>query len=151
MQALDVPTLFAPPQREEPARVAGPFAAVALEQGIDRLLDYSIPPRLVPLLKPGQRVRVPLGKNNRPVPGYVVCLRDTTHHPSVKRIFAIEDERELVGPKLLDLARWMSRYYCAPLGAVLEAVVPAAVRKKIGVGYSQIVRPLLGREALQSL
>ena len=151
MPVLDAATLFALPPREEPARLPGPFAGVALEQGIDRLLDYAVPPRLAPLIKPGQRVRVPLGKRNWPVHGYVVSVQDATNYPTVKRLFAIEDERELVGPKMMELARWMSRYYCAPLGAVLESVIPAAVKKKIGVGYSQIVRPLLSREAMQAL
>jgi len=32
----------------------GPFAAVALEQGIDHLLDYAIPPRLRPMLRVGE-------------------------------------------------------------------------------------------------
>src|SRR5437762_519287 len=147
-------TLF--PDLHDPARpsaatysLEGPFAGIALEQGIDRLLDYAIPPRLLPLLKPGQRVRVPLGKRNRPTPGYVVAIHPTSDYPTVKKLFEIEDERELVGPKLMELARWMSRYYCAPLGAVLESVIPAAVKKKVGIGYSQIVRPLLDREALQ--
>jgi primosomal protein N' (replication factor Y) len=82
MHGLDAETLFAPDDPpvgvEEPSRASGPFAAVALEQGIDRLLDYAIPPRLVPLLKAGQRVRVPLGRRNRPTPGYVLSIRPTS-------------------------------------------------------------------------
>ena len=139
------------PPRPPPAPQGGPFAGVALEQGIDRLLDYSVPSRLVPLLQVGQRVRVPLGKRNRPAHGYVVSIHGTTAHPSVKKLFDIEDPRVLINPAMMELARWMSRYYCAPLGAVLETVIPAAVKKKIGVGYAQMVRPLPGREALQAL
>ena len=47
-------TLFpeVPPPRPTPgpapALQPGPFAGVALEQGIDRVLDYAIPPRLQP-------------------------------------------------------------------------------------------------------
>jgi primosomal protein N' (replication factor Y) len=130
---------------------SGPFAVVALEQGIARVLDYALPPRLVPLVQVGQRVRVPLGKRNRPAHGYVVSVKETTQHPSVKKLFEIEDERVLINPALMELARWMSRYYCAPLGTVLETVIPAAVKKKVGVGYAQMVRPLPGRDALHAL
>src|SRR4051812_9770579 len=149
-------TLFPEVQTPRPAgprpdAPAGPFAGVALEQSIARVLDYAIPPRLVPLLQVGQRVRVPLGKRNRPAHGYVVSVKPTTGHPSVKKLFEIEDERVLINPALMELARWMSRYYCAPLGTVLETVIPAAVKKKIGVGYLQMVRPLLAREALHAL
>src|SRR5580700_161936 len=53
------------PHAVEPA--AGPFAGVALEQGIDRVLDYSIPPRLAGQVQVGQAVRVPLGRGNKVV------------------------------------------------------------------------------------
>src|SRR5688500_15119649 len=130
---------------------AGPFAGVALEQSIDRVFDYAVPPRLLPLIRVGQRVRVPLGKRNRPAHGYVVSIHSSSDHPTVKRLFEIEDERVLINPAVMELARWMSRYYCAPLGTVLETVIPAAVKKRIGVGYLQMVRPLPGREALHEL
>ena len=138
------------PPRPAPTE-AGPFAGVALEQSIDRVFDYAVPPRLVPLLQVGQRVRVPLGKRNRPAHGYVVSIHPTTDHPTVKKLFEIEDERVLINPALMELSRWMGRYYCAPLGTVLETVIPAAVKKRVGVGYVQMVRPLLGKEALHAL
>ncbi|MDP9174539.1 MAG: primosomal protein N' [Planctomycetota bacterium] len=144
----DPATLF--PHLEDPAplipaapaapRPAGPFAAVALEQGIDRLLDYSIPARLMPTLQIGQRVRVPLGKGNRATFGYVVAVRPTSDYPKIKSILAIEDDRVLVPPAMMELSRWMSRYYATPLGIVLESVIPAAVKKRIGLGYNRIVR-----------
>ncbi|HWE95850.1 MAG TPA: primosomal protein N' [Tepidisphaeraceae bacterium] len=153
---MNTPTLFRElpdPQAAEPAEPphAGPFAAVALEQSIDRSLDYAVPAGLVASLKVGQRVRVPLGKGNRPAFGYVVSIHPTTAYPRIKRMLNIDDERELVGPELMELARWMSRYYCCPLGGVLETVLPAAVRKKVGLGYSQIVRLAMDREKVQEI
>ena len=150
---MQTPTLFReldPPSAPE-LPPQGPFAAVALEQSIDRTLDYAIPPRLLDLVQVGQRVRVPLGKNNRPTPGYVITIHPDTTYPKIKSLIAVDDQRVLIPPPLMELARWMSRYYCAPLGAVLESVLPSAVRKKIGVGYQQIVRPALDRIQLQLL
>ncbi|MGB7158409.1 MAG: primosomal protein N' [Tepidisphaeraceae bacterium] len=129
----------------------GPFAAVALEQSIDRLLDYSIPKALAPSLRVGQRVRVPLGRNNRAARGYVVSIHPTSDYPKVKPLAGIEDERVLFPPKLMELARWMSRYYVSPLGTVLESVIPSAVKKKVGLGYSQIVRVALPPEKIQEI
>ena len=129
----------------------GPFAAVALEDSLDKLLDYAVPPKILPMLKVGQRVRVPLGRNNRPVYGYVISLGDSTIYPKVKSILDIDDERVLLGPPMMQLARWMSRYYCAPLGAVLDTVIPAAVKKKVGLGYLQLVRLVKPREELQAI
>jgi primosomal protein N' (replication factor Y) len=143
---VDGATLF--PHLEEPAkpvapampRPAGPFAAVAMEQGIDRLLDYAIPSRFAGSLLVGQRVRVPLGRGNRGAYGYVVSIRATSDYPKIKNILAIEDDRVLVPPVLMELSRWMSRYYATPLGVVLDSVIPSAVKKRIGMGYNNIVR-----------
>jgi primosomal protein N' (replication factor Y) len=139
------------PVDEPPQPLLGPIAAVALEDSLDKLLDYSIPDKLLTRIAVGQRVKVPLGKRNRPCSGYVVALKDFTTYPRVKPLMAIEDERVLVTPGLLELARWMSRYYCAPLGTVLDSVIPAAVKKRIGMGYVQMVRLHQTREEVQEL
>src|SRR5688572_1559160 len=143
------PTLLDAPAAEP--RESGPFAAVAIEQSIDKSLDYAIPPKLLPLLKPGQRVRVPLGRNNRPTLGYVTSIRERSDYPKIKRLLGIDDERVLVPPKLMELARWMSRYYCTPLGTVLETVIPSAVKKKTGAGYIQKVSLAQPRDAVQAI
>jgi primosomal protein N' (replication factor Y) len=137
----------------EPPRAAeaGPFAAVALDQSIDRLLDYAIPPKLRHMLRVGQRVRVPLGRGNKPALGYVVEIRATTAFPGIKPVSAIDDERVLLPPPLMELARWMSRYYVTALGTVIESIVPSAVKKKVGLGYSQVVRLIFPRDQVQEL
>ena len=57
----------------------------------------------------------------------------------------------LVTPAMMELARWISRYYFCPLGTVLESVIPSAVKKRIGVGYLQIVRANKSTEEIQEL
>jgi primosomal protein N' (replication factor Y) len=151
MSADPAPSLFtedAPPP--PPAPSGGPFAGVALEQGIDRVLDYAIPRKLLNTLLVGQQVKVPLGRKNKLVRGYVVSISDTTAHKKVKDVAAVEDERVLVDERLMRLARWMSRYYCAPLGVVIETIIPASVKKRTGLGYTQQVRLAKGREEIQA-
>ena len=143
VQMTSLSTLFgevdAPVETIAPS-ASGPFAEVALTESIDRTLDYAIPQGLVASVQVGQRVRVPLGKANRPRSGYVISIHSTTTFPRIKKVLAIEDQRVLISPPLMELARWLSRYYVAPLGAVIESVLPSAVRKRIGLGYTQIVR-----------
>ena len=140
------------PQTQPPDEPpAGPFAAVALEQSVDKTLDYAIPSRLVTSLAIGQRVRVPLGRNNRPAHGYVVDIRGTSDYPKIKPLTSIADDRVLITPNLMELARWMSRYYVSPLGAVLDSILPSAVRKRVGLGYSQMVQLAQDREQVQAL
>jgi primosomal protein N' (replication factor Y) (superfamily II helicase) len=143
-------TLFGQEESIESPAAGGPLAGVALEQGIDRVLDYAIPTRLATRLQIGQRVRVPLGKSNRPAHGYIVSIHTKTDYPRIKNIAAIEDDRVLVNQKLLELARWMARYYATPLGIVLDSVIPSAVKRRTGLGYNHIVRLNQDRAAIQS-
>jgi primosomal protein N' (replication factor Y) len=151
-----VDELDADAARPQPAAttavVTGPFAAVALEQSIDRMLDYVIPPRLVAAVQIGQRVRVPLGRGNKPRHGYVVDVRPETRFKDpakVKSILAVDDQRVLVPPQLMELAVWMAKYYIAPLGQVLECIIPSAVKKRVGIGYRSMVRLAISRADAQ--
>ena len=143
-------TLFGREESADSPPATGPLAGVALEQGIDRVLDYAIPSRLATRLQIGQRVRVPLGKSNRSTHGYVVSIHDKSDYPKIKNIAAIEDDRVLVRPELLELARWMARYYMTPLGIVLDTIIPAAVKRRTGLGYANIVRLNQDRGVIQA-
>ncbi len=143
-------SLFGQPDTDTPAPT-GPFAAVAMENALDKTLDYAIPSAFLSRLQVGQRVRVPLGRKNRPAHGYVVAIHPTTTYPKIKPLMGIDDERVLINPQLMELARWMARYYCTPLGAVLENILPSAVRRKTGLGHSWMVRPALPKPDLQEL
>ena len=139
------------PGSETATKPVGPFASVAIEDSLDKLLDYSVPARLAASLRVGQRVRVPLGRGNRPALGYVIAIGEETTYPRIKPVMAIDDERVLLAPPMMRLARWMSRYYCAPLGTVIDSVIPAAVKRKVGLGYDQMVRLASPREDIQSV
>ena len=152
--------LFPEIELDEPshAPVAGPFAAVALEQAVDKTLTYTVPPRLAKLLRAGQRVRVPLGRKNKSQFGFVVGVRDDFDEAAagvgaakLKAVKDIADERVLVDAKLMELALWIARYYCCALGLVLESMIPGAVKKKIGVGYTQKVKTAKTNDELQAL
>ena len=144
------------PRPSRPTKPVGPFAGVALERGIDRVLTYTVPPEFSQAIRVGQRVRVPLGRGNSAAFGVVVSVADdapaglkpTTRLKPVK---AIADERVLVDGPLLELARWIARYYVCPLGTVLDSVIPSAVKKRIGMGYSRMVRLAMGRDEVQEL
>jgi len=120
---------------------SGLVAAVAVEQAVDRELDYLVPRHLAQSVAVGQRVKVPLGRGNRQAYGYVSELRDHSEYKKLKAIEVIDDSRSLINPEIFALARWMARYYCTPLGTVLESVIPSAVKKRIGVRTRTIVYP----------
>ena len=113
----------------------GRFAHVAPERGIDAGdagLTYRVPAEMSDLVV-GQRVIVPLGKNNRAVTGIVVDLADHCDYPNVKAILDRDAHGVSLTPDLIELARWMAGYYCTPLGMVLATMLPAAVKRGAGL------------------
>ena len=45
----------------------------------------------------------------------------------------------VLAPDLLELARWMSGYYAAPLDEIIEAMIPAAVRRGAGLKQEKLL------------
>ena len=118
------------------------FARVAVERGVDQYpegLTYAVPAELGELVV-GDRVIVPLGAGNTPTAGYVVERFDRSDLPpdQIKLIERREHEAAMPG-QLIDLAKWISSYYCAPIGMTLAAMMPAAVKRRVGlVGRTMI-------------
>ncbi|MHC4318289.1 MAG: replication restart helicase PriA [Planctomycetota bacterium] len=111
------------------------FARVAVERGVDQYpegLTYAIP-RPLGDLAVGQRVIVPLGRADAPTAGYVVELCDAPglEPEKIKPITGRDPGPALPG-ELLVLAKWISSYYCAPIGMTLSAMMPAAVKRRVG-------------------
>lgn len=121
------------PAWEEDDRHAGLVASVVLAGRVDRPLDYLVPEHLAGQVEPGKRVRVPLGRGNRPTVGYCVAV-GTQDLPGsgLKAVLGVEDERPLLSPVMLELTAWMSERWMCRHGEVLEAVLPAGVREAAG-------------------
>ena len=116
--------------------VEGPFASIVFNRPIDQIFSYRIPSRFLGILKPGQRVRVPLGRGNTPSVGYCVGIEETLGEgiePSrVKEILEVLDDPPLIDAPMLELTRWIGSYYACSWGQALDAVVPAGVKKGAG-------------------
>ncbi|MCG8468841.1 MAG: primosomal protein N' [Gemmatimonadetes bacterium] len=99
---------------------------VAIARPFLGTLAYSIPPDLRPVVSPGVRVRVPLGRTQ--AVGVVDRLGLRTDRdarpPRLKNVVEVLDEAPVVDEGLLRLSRWISDYYVAPLGVVLKTVLP---------------------------
>ncbi len=103
---------------------------VALDTPMRRVFDYLPPPGADPAAaRPGMRVRVPLGR--RQAVGYVVALAGGSALPAARLRHALEllDPEPLWDERCFELLRWSADYYQHPLGEVLAAAVPAALRR----------------------
>src|SRR3954469_2089291 len=114
----------------------GPYAGIVFTRPIDQGFTYRVPSRLREAVRPGQRVRVPLGRGNKPAVGY--CVRVDAEAPEavepgrVKDVLEALDDPPLVDAAMLELTRWMAGYYACSWGQALDAVVPAGVKKQAG-------------------
>ena len=102
------------------------FARVLPDQAAGRLLDYRIPESMASSIGVGSRVRVPV--RTRLLNGTVIEILSACEYNSVRDITQLLDDKPMIRPALLELARWMADYYCCPLETAVCSVLPVAVR-----------------------
>ncbi|RKY76627.1 primosomal protein N' [candidate division KSB1 bacterium] len=101
------------------------YAEIVFPLPIDHSFTYLIPPQFSTILKPGFRVLAPFGR--RKLTGFVVKLKQQTDLTDLKEIEDVLDEEPIFSPELLQLTEWISKYYLAPWGEVLNAALPAGI------------------------
>jgi len=101
--------------------------------GFDKLLHYKVPANLQGTVGLGSLVRIPVGR--RLTLGIVGSLGAPSDFPEdrLKSIVQAVYPFPALPPDLLELARWMSAYYAAPLDGVIETMVPAPVRAGVAL------------------
>src|SRR5437868_5955767 len=105
-----------PPAFLAPPRVR--YAEVAIERPLESTYSYSIPGPMVPKLRVGSIVEVPLRKQE--VRGIVLSIDEKNQFGgATKPISRILTPDYILDAELLALAKWISDYYwCAPGDAV---------------------------------
>ena len=105
--------------------MSGPrYAAVVLPVPVTRPYIYEVPESLADRAVPGARVVVPI--RGRKVVGIVTeaVSRLPSAGVDIKPIVSAPDDEPALSPALLDVGRWISDYYGAPLGLSLRAILP---------------------------
>ena len=74
---------------------------------------------------PGTRVLVPFRRDERV--GWVVGRGSEDAMPGLKSVLAVLDETPTAPLDLIELCRWISAYYVAPLGIALRAAMPSVL------------------------
>ena len=107
------------------AQGAPQYAAVVLPIPVPRAYTYEIPADLAGRVVPGARVVVPVQR--RQVVGLVAAVGVAVPEVAARAIVAAPDAEPALGPALLELGLWMSRYYGTPAGLALRALLPGAL------------------------
>ena len=101
------------------------FGSVALPLPLAEPYTYKIPDALDERVKPGARVVVPVRR--RQMTGIVIDIDVSPPEAEAREILSAPDPEPAIPLGLLRTAEWISRYYSAPLGLTLNAVLPAAL------------------------
>jgi len=129
------------------ARAEAPdYCDVSLPVPIETAFTYRLPESLRRRVQPGCRVLVLFG--TRKLTGVVLATHSRPPAAPAKEALRLLDEEPALDQSLLDLGRWISTYYCAPLGETLRAMTPLAADIRRGRVYS--LTPS-GRDAARQL
>lgn len=104
------------------------IARVTLEIAVGKEFDYRVPESMKDAVFIGSRVKVPFGA--RRLMGVVTGLAERSNRRHLLDLLGVVGRENLVTPKVLSLARWMTEYYCCPVETALKSVLPDAVRKE---------------------
>jgi primosomal protein N' (replication factor Y) len=102
------------------------LADVAIPLAVHGTFTYAIPEPLRDAVRLGSRVEVPIGPKRST--GFVVDLHDRAPEPGtrLRPIHAVlDDDEPALVPEIIELCRWASDYYLAPLGEMLKVALPA--------------------------
>ena len=103
------------------------YARVIIDRAIHRELDYSVPETLAERIDVGSRVRVPFREKS--ALATVITLLDASEAEGIRPIEAVLGDKPVLSKPLLELARWMSAYYCCPIETVMRSLLPQVIRR----------------------
>ncbi len=101
------------------------YARVAVPRPLHKTFLYRVPDSLAASSGPGYRVVVPFGRHQ--LTGWVdELVTDPDDLPATLRdVLDAPDAEPVLDPELLELCRWVARYYVAPIGLTFRAALPA--------------------------
>ncbi len=116
------------------------FIRVIIDRAIHRELDYLVPETLADRVGVGYRVRVPF--RDKSSLATVVSVLERSEAKGIRSIEAVVGEAPILSEQMLELARWISAYYCCPIETVMRSLLPQVIRRaEVGWKKQLFVRP----------
>ena len=117
------------------------YVRVIIDRAIQREFDYSVPETLAGRIDIGSRVRVPF--RDKSALATVLATLEQSDAKGIRPIEALVGEGPAISESLLELAKWMSAYYCCPLETVIRSLLPQVIRRaEVGWKKQLLVQPL---------
>lgn len=116
---------------------------------LDHPFTYRIPEALKPGVSVGSAVRIPFGRSNRQIKGYVLALTGQSDLPEtmIKDILSVDEKQVDIESQFIALAWWMKNRYGSTMNQALKTVMP--VKTKVEHVVKTYIHPVCGREELQ--
>ncbi|NIO67823.1 MAG: primosomal protein N' [Anaerolineae bacterium] len=99
-----------------------------LASDLSPTFHYAIPSELQNQARVGQLVWVPFGP--RRLQGLILALSDTSPVEETKDLYEIIDPQPVLSPAQIQLARWISDYYLAPLIDCVRLMLPPGIEQR---------------------
>ncbi len=114
--------------------------------GFNRALAYGVPPTLKGSVRPGLLVRIPIRRRHEL--GVVTRMGTDQEIPPgrLKNLLGVVQDEPVLTPDLMALFRWALVYYAATPESLLEAMIPAVIRRGMKPKTRRFLLP--GREPL---
>lgn len=105
------------------------FADVVVDisvEALDRTFQYLIPEELRQQVKIGSRVKIPFGRGNRQIMGFVVGISGEAKWPldKIKTLLSLEEKDVPIEGQMLKLAAWIRDRYGTTMNEALKTVLP---------------------------
>ena len=107
------------------------YVDVILPLPLEGMFTYAVSPELATRVQVGVRVVVPFSKSKR-YTAIVARCHDDKPDFEVRDAEEVLDEQPILMPQQLHLWQWISQYYMAPLGDVMNAALPAGLKNEEG-------------------
>lgn len=116
---------------------------------LDRIFEYRIPEDMLLSVKTGMSVRVPFGKSNRIITGYVIGVTEKSDYDDalIKDIDSIVDKSVTIESHLISLAGFIRDNFGGTMNQALKTVIP--VKKEIKKKEKKTIRLLLDEGQLE--
>ncbi len=116
------------------------YIRVIIDRAIHRELDYLVPETLAERVGIGSRVRVPFREKS--ALATVVAVLDHSEAKGLRPVEAVVGDAPTLSEELLELARWISAYYCCPIEVVMRSLLPQVIRRaEVGWKKQLFVQP----------
>ena len=107
------------------------YVDVILPLPLEGMFTYAVSPELATRVQVGVRVVVPFSKSKR-YTAIVARCHDDKPDFEVRDVEDVLDEQPILMLQQLHLWQWISQYYMAPLGDVMNAALPAGLKNEEG-------------------